>query len=60
MTIALNLMMAFPMLKLMMLVFGLANTSLFVSCLAITAAVFAVIYFIVFKLTLRSYYKIVC
>ncbi|MDE5823833.1 MAG: ABC transporter permease [Lachnospiraceae bacterium] len=54
-----HLVMAFPMLKLMMLVFGLANTSLFVLCLAVTAAVFAVIYFIVFKLTSRSYYKIV-
>lgn len=54
-----HLVMAFPMLKLMLLVFGLANTSLFVVCLAVTAAVFAVIYFIVFKLTSRSYYKIV-
>lgn len=54
-----HLVMAFPMLKLMLMVFGLANTSLFVVCLAVTAAVFAVIYFIVFKLTSKSYYKIV-
>lgn len=54
-----HLVMAFPMLKLMMMVFGLTNTILFVGCLAVTAAVFAVIYFIVFKLTSRSYYRIV-
>ena len=55
----LHLVMAFPMLKLMLLVFGLANVQLFAGCLAATAAVFAVIYFIVFRLTSRSYYKIV-
>lgn len=54
-----HLVMAFPMLKLMLMLFGLANNSLFVACLAVTAAVFAVIYFIVFKLTSRSYYNIV-
>lgn len=54
-----HLVMAFPILKLVMMVFGLANTTLFVACLAATAAVFAVIYFIVFKLTSRSYYRIV-
>ena len=54
-----HLVMAFPMLRLMMLLFGLANTSLFAVCLVVTAAVFAVIYFIVFKLTSRSYYRIV-
>lgn len=54
-----HLVMAFPMLKLMLMVFGLANTSLFVVCLAVTAVVFAVIYFIVFRFTSRSYYKIV-
>lgn len=54
-----HLVMAFPMLKQMLMVFGLANTPLFVICLAVTAAVFAVIYFIVFRLTSRSYYNIV-
>ena len=52
-----HLVMAFPMLRLMMLLFGRANTSLFALCLVVTAAVFAVIYFIVFKLTSRSYYR---
>ncbi|MDE6220439.1 MAG: ABC transporter permease [Lachnospiraceae bacterium] len=54
-----HLVMAFPILKLMLMLFGLANNLLFVGCLAVTAAVFAVIYFIVFKLTSRSYYNIV-
>ncbi len=55
----LHLSMAFPMLKTIMFVFGLMNTELFVACLIVTAVLFAVIYFIVFKLTSRSYYKIV-
>lgn len=55
----LHLAMAFPMLKAIMLVFGLMNTDLFVGCLVVTAAVFAVIYFLVFLLTSRSYYRIV-
>ncbi len=55
----LHLSMAFPMLKTIMFVFGLMNTELFVGCLIVTAVLFAVIYFIVFKLTSRSYYKIV-
>ena len=54
-----HLVMAFPMLRLMLMVFGLANVSLFAGCLAATAAVFAVIYFIVFRLTSRGYYRIV-
>lgn len=54
-----HLVMAFPMLKLMLMLFGLMNVRLFAVCLAATAAVFAIIYLIVFKLTSRSYYKIV-
>lgn len=54
-----HLVMAFPILKQVMMVFGLVNTTLFVACLVLTAAVFAVIYFIVFKLTSRTYYRIV-
>lgn len=50
---------AFPMLKLILLIFGLANTSLFVGCLIVTSVVFAAIYFLVFRLTSRSYYRIV-
>lgn len=54
-----HLAMAFPMLRLMMQIFGLANVPLFVGCLIVTAAVFAVIYFIVFRVTSGSYYRIV-
>lgn len=54
-----HLAMAFPMLKLMMQIFGLANVPLFVGCLIATAAVFAVIYFIVFRVTSGSYYRLV-
>ncbi len=50
---------AFPILKSMLLLFGLANTPLFAACLGATAAVFAVIYFVVFRLTSGSYYRIV-
>ena len=54
-----HLAMAFPMLKLIMQIFGLANASLFVGCLIATTAVFALIYFIVFRVTSGSYYQIV-
>ncbi len=54
-----HLIMAFPMLKIILFLFGLMNTLLFIECLTATIAVFTVIYFIVFKLTSLSYYKIV-
>ena len=54
-----HLAMAFPMLKIMMQIFGLANTSLFVGCLTATTAVFVTIYFLVFRLTSESYYRVV-
>ncbi len=54
-----HLAMAFPMLKLIMQIFGLTNASLFVGCLAATTAVFAVIYFVVFRFTSGSYYRVV-
>lgn len=54
-----HLAMAFPMLKLIMQIFGLSNTSLFVGCLAATTAVFAMIYFLVFRITSGSYYRVV-
>ncbi len=54
-----HLIAAFPMLKLILLIFGLGNTTLFAVCMAVTAALFAAIYFIVFQITSRSYIKIV-
>lgn len=50
---------AFPMLRQLMMVFGLSNTTLFIQCLIGTATVFAAIYFIVFKMTSAGYYKII-
>ena len=54
-----HLIAAFPMLKLILLIFGLGNTMLFAVCMVVTAAIFAIIYFIVFQITSRSYIKIV-
>lgn len=54
-----HLVMAFPMLKIILYVFGFMNTTLFAGCLVATVAVFGVIYFVVFKLTSSSYYRIV-
>lgn len=54
-----HLTMAFPMLKVILYMFGLMNTTLFIGCLIATVTVFVMIYFIVFKLTSSSYYKIV-
>lgn len=49
---------AFPIVRRLLVMFNMVNTKLFVLCLAITMAVFAVIYFIVFKITSAKYYRI--
>lgn len=54
-----HLAMAFPMLDLMLMMFGVGNTKLFIWCLAGTAVVFLSLYFAVFRITSQSYYKIV-
>lgn len=56
---AIHLSAAFPMLNRMLAMFGLFNRTLFAACLAGTLLVFGVIYFLVFKATSNSYYKIV-
>lgn len=58
-TAAVHVMAAFPMIVRLLSVFNLYNTKLFAICLSITFVIFAVIYYIVFKITSRSYYKIV-
>lgn len=55
----LHLIMAFPMIRMLLGCLNLVNTQLFAVCVAGTVFVFGVIYFIVFLLTSRSYYKIV-
>ena len=54
-----HLAMAFPMLDLMLMMFGVGNTKLFIWCLVGTAVVFLSLYFAVFRITSQSYYKIV-
>ena len=50
---------AFPMTKTILLLFGLSNTGLFGLCSLITLLVFAVTYYLIFRLTAREYYRIV-
>lgn len=50
---------AYPIILRMLQKLLLKNTSLFMICLLITYAVFAIVYTIVYLLTARSYYKIV-
>lgn len=49
---------AFNVIKQMLTVFGLHNTHLFIACTLGTIGVFAIIYFTVYKLTAKAYYKL--
>ncbi len=50
---------AFPMVNRILKMLNLNNEKLFAGCLVATIIVFAVIYYLVFKVTSRAYYKIV-
>ena len=50
---------AFPMTKTILLLFGLSNTGLFGLCSLVTLLIFAVTYYLIFRLTAREYYRIV-
>lgn len=50
---------AFPMVNRILKMLNLNNEKLYAGCLAATIIVFAVIYYLVFKVTSRAYYKIV-
>lgn len=50
---------AFPLVRRIMLMFGMNNTALFVWCTAGTVLVFALIYGLVYLATARTYYRIV-
>ena len=50
---------AFPMVNRILKMLNLNNEKLFAGCLATTIIAFAVIYYLVFKVTSRAYYKIV-
>lgn len=56
---ALHLVFAFPMIRKMLLLFGLNNIKLFTETTLISFAVFALFYTLVYKLTSNEYYKIV-
>lgn len=56
---AIHLAAAFPMLSRLLAMLNLYNRSLFALCLLATLLVFGVIYFIVFKVTSKTYYRIV-
>ena len=51
--------MAFPLIRRMLLLFGMTNTKLFVGCTAGTALIFALVYGLIYLMTARSYYHIV-
>jgi putative ABC transport system permease protein len=58
-TAGLHVLMAFPMLKRMLALFGLNNDNLFLICTVATIIIFALIYLLVYSITAISYYKIV-
>lgn len=55
----LHMTVAFGVIKKLLMLFGLFNTDLFVICTIVTISIFAIIYFIVYWLTARVYYRIV-
>ena len=50
---------AFKMMNKMLALFGVGSTEIFIQCIFGTIVVFAVIYIVVYRLTARTYYKIV-
>ncbi len=58
-TALVHLLAASNMLQRMMEIFELSNTVLTNTCLAVTAALFALVYLLVYRLTARTYYRIV-
>ena len=58
-TAAIHVGFAFPMISRILKIFGLTNITLFVECMAGTILIFGEIYYFVFKMTSRTYYKIV-
>lgn len=50
---------AFPMIRRLLALLNLTNVPLFVTCLIVTILVFTAIYYLVFRITSRAYYKIV-
>lgn len=55
----LHISMAFPLIRRMLLLFGMANTKLFIGCTAETVLIFALVYGLIYIMTAKSYYHIV-
>ena len=55
----LHISMAFPLIRRMLLLFGMANAKLFIGCTAGTVLIFALVYGLIYLMTARSYYHIV-
>ncbi|MFQ9152279.1 MAG: FtsX-like permease family protein [Blautia sp.] len=55
----LHITMAFPMIRRMLLLFGMTNTKLFIGCTAGTVLIFAIVYGLIYLMTAKSYYHIV-
>lgn len=58
-TAAIHVAAAFPMLRRLLMMLNLTDTQLMIECMIGTLLVFLAIYYLVFKLTSRTYYKIV-
>ena len=58
-TAAVHLFAAFPMVRKMLTLFQLNNIKIFVICMIVTILIFALIYYLVFRVTSRAYYRIV-
>lgn len=50
---------AFPLIKKLLVLFGLVNWKLFLLVCVIVIVIFAILYFVVYRLTARSYYQLV-
>ena len=58
-TAAIHLFAAFRMLRRLLALFSLTNVNLFITCIIGTILIFGIIYYAVFKMTSKTYYKIV-
>lgn len=56
---AVHICFAFPIVRRLLLMFNLNNVALFMATTAVSVAVFALFYTIVYRLTSNAYYKIV-
>ena len=55
----LHISIAFPLIRRMLLLFGMTNTKLFVGCTAGTVLIFGLVYGLIYLMTAKSYYYIV-